>query len=59
MVDVDKDELEKTLRVFQKEFYTLKDGNDNLIFPVFNTLPLKKEYPDYYEVIKKPVSLNT
>ena len=46
MVDVDKDELEKTLRVFQKEFYTLKDGNDNLIFPVFNTLPLKKEYPE-------------
>ena len=59
MVDIDKDELEKTLRVFQKEFYTLKDENDNLIFPVFNTLPLKKEYPDYYEVIKKPVSLNT
>lgn len=59
MVDVDKDELEKTLRVFQKEFYTLKDESDNLIFPVFNTLPLKKEYPDYYEVIKKPVSLNT
>ncbi|CAL9737830.1 chromatin structure-remodeling complex subunit Rsc2p [Monosporozyma servazzii] len=59
MADIDKDELEKTLRVFQKEFYNLKEENGNLIFPVFNVLPSKKDYPDYYEIIKRPVSLNT
>lgn len=59
MAEIDKDELEKTLRVFQKEFYNLKEENGNLIFPVFNVLPSKKDYPDYYEIIKRPVSLNT
>ena len=29
------------------------------LYPVFQTLPIKKENRDYYAVIKNPVSLNT
>ncbi|CCF58994.1 hypothetical protein KAFR_0F03990 [Kazachstania africana CBS 2517] len=56
----DRKKLEKLLRVFYKEVFTLKDETNAFnIHPIFNTLPSKKDYPDYYAVIRTPVSLNT
>lgn len=43
-----------------KTLFELKDSVSNLaLYPIFNTLPPKKDYPDYYVIITNPVSLNT
>lgn len=34
-----------------------KDPKDRQLSVIFNRLPSKVEYPDYYEVIKKPINL--
>lgn len=59
MNKVDKDDLERHLRTYYKEFFELKEENGYVIYPAFNTLPSKKDYPDYYDVIQTPVSFNT
>ncbi|CCF56059.1 hypothetical protein KAFR_0A06240 [Kazachstania africana CBS 2517] len=44
---------------YNKLFEVKDNVNNYLIHPVFNTLPPKKNYPDYYTIIRNPVSLNT
>ena len=52
-------ELERLLREFYKDMYALKEENGLEIYPIFEKCPDRKLYTDYYEMIKKPVSLNT
>lgn len=59
MVIVIHSELEALLRTFYKEIFSLKEDNGLEIYPIFNTLPDRKLYTDYYEVITSPISLNT
>ena len=49
----------KRIREQYEKLFTLKEENDIEIHPIFDTLPIKKDYPDYYAVIKNPVSFNT
>ncbi|QLL33204.1 hypothetical protein HG536_0E01150 [Torulaspora globosa] len=51
--------LQSRLRAEYEALFTLKEENGLEIYPIFNVLPVKKEYPDYYALIKNPVSLNT
>ncbi|KAG0661827.1 hypothetical protein C6P45_001257 [Maudiozyma exigua] len=59
MVIVIRSELEGLLRSFYKDIFELKEENGLEIYPIFNTLPDRKLYIDYYEQITKPISLNT
>ena len=59
MVIVIRSELEGLLRSFYKDIFELKEENGLEIYPIFNTLPDRKLYMDYYEQITKPISLNT
>ncbi|AQZ11268.1 RSC1 (YGR056W) and RSC2 (YLR357W) [Zygosaccharomyces parabailii] len=52
-------ELQSRLRAEYEALFTLKEDNGLEIYPIFNVLPPKKEYPDYYALIRNPVSLNT
>lgn len=52
-------ELQARLRAEYEALFTLKEDNGLEIYPIFNVLPPKKEYPDYYALIRNPVSLNT
>lgn len=52
-------ELQSRLRAEYEALFTLKEENGLEIYPIFNVLPPKKEYPDYYALIKNPISLNT
>lgn len=51
--------LYKDLRKEYESLFTLKEDSGLEISPIFNVLPPKKDYPDYYAVIKNPVSFNT
>ena len=51
--------LYRDLRKEYESLFTLKEGSGLEISPIFNVLPPKKDYPDYYAVIKNPVSFNT
>ncbi|CCE61777.1 hypothetical protein TPHA_0B01050 [Tetrapisispora phaffii CBS 4417] len=57
--DGDNQLLHKRIRHFYDQLYTVKEQNGIEIYPVFITLPTKKDYPDYYALITKPVSINT
>ncbi|XP_025412250.1 protein polybromo-1 isoform X3 [Sipha flava] len=49
-----------TLQKMRTLFNTIKDYKDQkgrLLSIIFMKLPSKSEYPDYYEVIKKPINL--
>lgn len=37
----------------------IDEADDHAITSIFEKLPLKKEYPDYYAVIKNPIALDT
>ena len=53
-------ELRERLKGEFKKLFELKDPVTGYeLHPVFNTLPAKKDYPDYYVVITRPVSLST
>ncbi|QLG73670.1 hypothetical protein HG535_0F01810 [Zygotorulaspora mrakii] len=52
-------ELQSALREEYDALFRLKEDNGLEIYPIFNVLPAKKEYPDYYALIKNPVSFNT
>ena len=52
-------QLRGQLRQLFDSLFTIKDENGLAIHPIFDALPPKKEYPDYYIIIKKPVSFNT
>ena len=54
-----RSKLETDLRSFYKELFTIKEENGLEIYPVFEVLPVKKLYSDYYSVVKFPVSINT
>ncbi|KAI8370678.1 uncharacterized protein BYT42DRAFT_98580 [Radiomyces spectabilis] len=42
-----------------KELQKLKDDSgDHLVTELFQQLPPRRQYPDYYEVIKQPIALN-
>ncbi|EDO15556.1 hypothetical protein Kpol_1042p15 [Vanderwaltozyma polyspora DSM 70294] len=51
--------LLKRIREQYEELFKIKEENGIEIHPIFDTLPIKKDYPDYYAVIKNPVSFNT
>ncbi|CCH60711.1 hypothetical protein TBLA_0D02040 [Henningerozyma blattae CBS 6284] len=51
--------LRQHIRDEYNEFFTIKDADGKELHPVFNTLPTKKELPEYYAVIKTPISFNT
>ncbi|CAI4062249.1 RSC subunit protein RSC1 SKDI_07G3080 [Saccharomyces kudriavzevii IFO 1802] len=59
MVEQDNESLQKLLKTQYDAVFHLKDENGIEIYPIFNVLPPKKEYPDYYIIIRNPVSLNT
>lgn len=52
-------ELQSRVRTEYEALFTLKEENGLEIYPIFNVLPPKKEYPDYYALIRNPISLNT
>lgn len=58
-MDYEYAQLRADLRKQYEALFKLRDANGNEIYPVFNVLPIKRDYPDYYTVIKNPVSLNT
>ncbi|AET38179.1 uncharacterized protein Ecym_2451 [Eremothecium cymbalariae DBVPG len=51
--------LRDQLKVLLDGVFELKEENGIEILPIFYTLPLRKDYPDYYRIIKKPLSLAT
>lgn len=56
----DRTDLYKKLRPEYDALYELTDQETGFnLTPIFNTLPVKKDYPDYYTVIRNPVSFNT
>ncbi|SMN18669.1 similar to Saccharomyces cerevisiae YGR056W RSC1 Component of the RSC chromatin remodeling complex [Maudiozyma saulgeensis] len=59
MVIVIRSELEGLLRTFYGDIFALKEDGGMEIYPIFNILPDRKLYMDYYEQIEKPISLNT
>lgn len=59
MSDEENKQLQSRLRGEYDALFTLKEDNGLEIYPIFNVLPAKKEYPDYYALIRNPVSLNT
>ncbi|GMM57143.1 hypothetical protein DAKH74_037590 [Maudiozyma humilis] len=53
-------EMRDQLKIELKKLFDLKDPvTGYALHPVFNTLPAKRDYPDYYVIITKPVSLST
>ncbi|CCH58622.1 hypothetical protein TBLA_0A08330 [Henningerozyma blattae CBS 6284] len=52
-------ELKKELRNAYDGVFEIKEELGIHIYPIFHKLPSKKEYPDYYTIIKNPMSLNT
>ncbi|MCG4658931.1 hypothetical protein L0N06_21080, partial [Flavonifractor plautii] len=57
MVEQDNGFLQKLLKTQYDAVFHLKDENGIEIYPIFNVLPPKKEYPDYYIIIRNPISL--
>ncbi|CDR40784.1 CYFA0S05e04456g1_1 [Cyberlindnera fabianii] len=52
--------LSKRLRPLYDQIFQLKDTvSDELIYEIFNVVPDKKLYPDYYDFIRAPTSLNS
>lgn len=49
-----KKQMRKLMAIVTK--YTDSDGR--LLSEPFMKLPAKKDYPDYYEIIKKPIDIN-
>ncbi|TGZ81971.1 Bromodomain-containing protein [Ascodesmis nigricans] len=42
-----------------EEMWNLKDENREMVAYHFRSLPPKKDYPDYYEIIERPMCLST
>jgi len=52
--------LSKRIKASFDYIYEIKDDESKEpIAPIFNTMPDKKLYPDYYEIITQPTSLNS
>ncbi|SCV99945.1 LAFE_0B05996g1_1 [Lachancea fermentati] len=51
--------LQKRLRPLYESILTVKEPNGLEIYPIFQILPPRKDYPDYYSIIKHPMSLST
>ncbi|KAI9206526.1 uncharacterized protein BJ171DRAFT_566838 [Polychytrium aggregatum] len=51
---MDSDAATKTLEMIRR----LKDRNGRLVFEIFETLPSRDDYPDYYDVIARPIALD-
>lgn len=51
--------LNDLLQILFDGIYKLKEEHGYEIYPVFQVLPLRKDYPDYYKIIKFPLSLST
>ncbi|ESO11119.1 hypothetical protein HELRODRAFT_194900 [Helobdella robusta] len=51
------DNLKKNLYALYNSVLLFKIGNRSPI-DIFRTLPLRKEYPDYYQIIKQPIDMN-
>uniref|UniRef100_T1JZ96 Uncharacterized protein n=2 Tax=Tetranychus urticae TaxID=32264 RepID=T1JZ96_TETUR len=50
-------ELMKKMKKLMKIVIDYKDGDDRVLSDPFLKLPSRRELPDYYEVIKKPVDI--
>lgn len=55
----EKKQLQKRLKPLYDEVLKIKEPNGLEIYPIFQILPPRKDYPDYYRVIKHPMSLST
>ena len=50
--------LQKTMRKLMDIVIQYKDQDERVLSDPFMKLPTKKELPDYYEVIKRPVDIS-
>lgn len=50
--------FETRIKLVLKGFKKLRDSRDRLLIKHFDKLPDSKLYPDYYQIIKDPISLN-
>ncbi|SCU78526.1 LADA_0A06062g1_1 [Lachancea dasiensis] len=55
----EKKAVQKRLKPFYDEIMTLKEPSGLEIYPIFQILPPRKDYPDYYRLIHHPMSLST
>ena len=46
-------------RLLLDAVYELQDGEGRLIWEMFEELPSRQDYPEYYKVIKDPLDLQT
>lgn len=51
--------LTKRLWMLYKSVFDFSDPNGRYLREIFMTLPLKRDYPDYYRVIMEPIDLTT
>ncbi|XP_036370884.1 protein polybromo-1 isoform X2 [Octopus sinensis] len=56
---VTENTLQKRLWALYKSVYDFCDTNDRYLREIFMTLPLKRDYPDYYRVIMEPIDMST
>ncbi|KAI5967068.1 hypothetical protein KGF57_000496 [Candida theae] len=50
--------FETRIKSILKAFKKLRDSRDRLLIKHFDKLPDSKSYPDYYQIVKDPISLN-
>lgn len=50
--------LQKTMRKLMDIVIQYKDQDERVLSEPFMKLPTKKELPDYYEIIKRPVDIS-
>ncbi|SCU81420.1 LANO_0B03026g1_1 [Lachancea nothofagi CBS 11611] len=55
----EKKAVQKRLKPLYDEIMALKEPNGLEIYPIFQILPPRKDYPDYYKLIQHPMSLST
>ncbi|CAE1320778.1 PBRM1 [Acanthosepion pharaonis] len=51
--------LTKRLWMLYKSVFDFCDSNGRYLREIFMTLPLKRDYPDYYRVIMEPIDMTT
>ncbi|KAI0353138.1 hypothetical protein OH77DRAFT_1458548 [Trametes cingulata] len=54
-----KEQMKKALNDIHKAVLNLEDENGRRRSDLFRELPDRREYPDYYQLIKQPIALST
>ncbi|KAL1915839.1 uncharacterized protein VTP21DRAFT_6227 [Calcarisporiella thermophila] len=52
-------DLQNDCKTLLKEVKSTKDKEGRNLSLIFQQLPSRKDYPDYYEIIKRPIALST